>query len=203
MGKLKIMTNKAIKKSNSEAVKKYIKNTNINTSRHFAKLHGGFEDPRGNAKLNKLTADLKRVNKLNLEFKKKNALPEYKSKALRIANLNYEQLAIQNEINKLLQEIQLRNIERAFGEHGIHNSNITKEQLAMVETKQKQLFSKLNKLSLEKRNIALKEMTGNLNRVVADYLGRDIYKIDGRKNHILISKLLITFEQIEQKYLNK
>jgi len=187
MGKLRIMTGNAIKRSNRNAIMEHNKNIEKNTSRHFAKLHGGFDNPIANPKLKSAVSDLKKVaylkdgpyTKLDLKTKKSYA---------------------QDKINEIIQDTTIGNIKRAFGENGFTNSNLTKGQIEQIETRQKQLLTRLNKLQFEKRNLAIKEMTRNITRIVNNYLGDEVYKKDSRTDHILVNHILKSFALVENKY---
>jgi len=188
MGKLRIMTGNAIKRSNRTAIKKYNANMEKNTSRHFAKLHGGFDNPRANPEIRSAVSDLKKVAYM-------------KDGSYTKLDIKTKKSYTQDKINELIQDTIIKNIKRAFGEGGFTNSTLTKGQMEQIETRQKQLLAKLNKLHFEKRNLAIKEMTRNLTRISNHYLGDEVYKKDSRTEHILINHILKSFDIVENKYV--
>jgi hypothetical protein len=193
MGKLKIGIINTIKRSNRNAIMEHNKNIEKNTSRHFAKLHGGFDNPIANLKLKKLTTQLKELN----SFLRKHV----KNKQVIMSEIKSSKLKTQDKINEIIQDTTIGNIKRAFGEEGFTNSNLTKGQIEQIETRQKQLLTELNTLHFEKRNLAIKEMTRNITRIVNHYLGDEVYKKDSRTDHILVNHILKSFKLVENKYL--
>lgn len=206
MGKLRIMTGNAIKRSNRDAIKQYNERLKKNTSRHFAKLHGGFDslravDPYLKGNLNYLRGMNKYITELKHKLPK-STINEFKE----------NKMTTQDGINLVIQNTALANIERAFGSDGFLNSNITSDQISKIHDRKNELYEKLSnglirkgtrELDYKKCNLAIKEMTSNMTRIINIYLGDEIYKRDGRTKQILVNQILDSFQAIENKYLKE
>jgi len=199
MSALKVMTNAQLKKSNKAHLLKFQKRTERNTTKHFIKLKGGFENPKYNEAIKELTERLKKVNK-RLEDVKKVKLNMVNSDPLRDP-YRLEKLLLQDKINLTIQEDILKNVQNAFGESGLINSCITKEQMKAIES-QRMLLSKRfgDLLNRTEYNSAIKDMTAVLNKAVNIYISHEMYTSDSSKNHFLMDTISIMFKSLEHKY---
>jgi|GEM_PF-6060585 len=203
MGKLRIMTGNAIKKSNRDHVIKYTKRIDENMLKHHLKLAGGFEDPRANPRIKALAKELNALNKSINGWNNERKIAVFTNKKVIIKDLQSKRLVIQDEINRLLQETIINNIEKAFGKKGFVNTNITQGQLNQIRLQQKNLLTKLYRLGTVERNRAIKDTTMMLNKLVNEYIAKRTDLEDNRTKKILVKKIISKFDLIEFKYLAK